>query len=220
MNLSEIDKKQFLGKGNMSKCYILEDGNVLKLFNCPRDVSEIERFKYFLKYSNNSFLFPFEFIYDSRKFYGYITKKAMGKTLSETFFKSNLLKLSKDSYKLERDMDFVSSGGIVLYDLHDDNVLYDGEKYSVIDFDESGISSDIQYASNANRRYHNILIGNLFLENLYKIKSSQIIIDKINKYKFMSIRPSEMIVQVKNDIEKYYNEDIDVLDDINNIIRR
>ena len=131
-----------------------------------------------------------------------------------------MLNLSNNSIKLEKDIDFVSEGGIVLYDLHDENILYDGENYSVIDFDESGISGNIQYASYTNRHYHNILIGNLFLENLYKIKSPQLIIDKVNKYKLMSMRPSEIIGQVKEDIEKYYKEDIDVLDDINNFIRR
>ena len=30
MNLEEIGNKKFIGKGNMSKCYLLDDGNVLK----------------------------------------------------------------------------------------------------------------------------------------------------------------------------------------------
>ena len=67
MNLREIKNKKFLGKGNFSKCYLLDDGNVLKIFNKPKSLYEMDNFKYFIKYSNDSFVFPFEFIYDRRK---------------------------------------------------------------------------------------------------------------------------------------------------------
>ena len=114
MKLKDIGSKEFFDKGGLSKCYLLEDGNILKLFKQPRKLYEMDNFKYFLKYSNDSFCFPFEFIYDSRKFYGYIMKRMPGKKLGEVFSASNLINLSKHSYKLEKDIDYVSSGGIVL----------------------------------------------------------------------------------------------------------
>lgn len=220
MRLEEIGKKEFLGKGGIAKCYTLEDGNVLKLFNHPRRVCEIERFKYFLEYANDSFLFPFEFIYDSEKIYGYITEKAPGVTLKQAFPTSNLLEMSKHSYKLEKDINFVSRGGILLYDMHDENVLYDGNKYSVIDPDENGRSSDLGSVFDSNHFIHRILISNLFLENLSKIKRTKVIKDKVTKYKYMSMKPSEMIVQVKDDMEKYYKENVDTIEDVINIVKR
>ena len=50
MNLKEIGNKKFLDKGNLSKCYLLEDGNVLKIFNTPRKLYEMDNFKYFLNF--------------------------------------------------------------------------------------------------------------------------------------------------------------------------
>ena len=150
MLLKEIGNKKILGEGRMSRCYLLEDGNVLKLFKHTRNLYEMDNFKYFLQYSNDSFVFPFDFIYDSRNFYGYIMKKAPGKTLKQIFSKSTLTNLSNHSYKLERDIDFISSGGIFIYDFHDENVLYDGNKYSVIDPDEYGVRSNIERAKEYN----------------------------------------------------------------------
>lgn len=220
MLLKEIGNRKFLGKGTMSRCYLLEDGKVLKLFKRTRNLYEMDNFKYFLEYSNDSFVFPFEFIYDSRKFYGYIMKKAPGKALKQIFSKSTLTNLSNHSYKLERDIDFVSSGGIFLYDLHDENVLYDGNKYSVIDPDENAISDNPLRAKEFNNKAHRMLIGNLFLDNIESIKHTRLIRKNIYEYKNIGIRPSEMIAQVKSDMENYYKEKIETLEDINNIIRR
>ena len=50
MLLKEIGNKKFLGEGRMSKCYLLDDGNVLKIFNEPKNLYEMDNFKYFLQY--------------------------------------------------------------------------------------------------------------------------------------------------------------------------
>ena len=44
MKLEEIGKKTFLDKGQYGKCYILENGKVLKLYNTPKILSEINKF--------------------------------------------------------------------------------------------------------------------------------------------------------------------------------
>ena len=77
MNLNEIGKKEQFIISKLSKLYILEDGNILKLFKNPRDIGEIDRYRYMLNYDNESFVFPFEFIYDDEKFYGYITTNSL-----------------------------------------------------------------------------------------------------------------------------------------------
>ena len=39
MELKEIKNKKYFNKGQMSRCYLLDDGNVLKLFNSKKDLS-------------------------------------------------------------------------------------------------------------------------------------------------------------------------------------
>lgn len=220
MNLNEIGKKEEFIISKLSKLYILEDGNILKLFKNPRDVSEIDRYRYMLNYDNDNFVFPFEFIYDNRKFYGYITRRVNGKTLGSVFSKSILLDLSTNSHRLEKNIDYVSDGGITLYDLHSENILYDGKNYSVIDHDENGLYRKPQDAKSDNRFYYRTVIGNLFINNIENNKHTRLIKENINKYIYMKMFPSEMIVKVKEEMEKYYKEKIDTIDDLHTILRR
>ena len=219
MELKEIKNKQYFDKGRCSKSYLLEDGNVLKIFNNPKDLSEIDRFKYFLNFSNDNFIFPFEFIYDDKKFYGYITKFIKGDKLENIFPKSSFLNLSNNSYKLERNIDFISDGGIWLLDFHAENVLYDGKQYSVIDHDENALANYLSDVKLRNQQSHRTLINNLFIENLVKFNIKRVILEKINKYRMMKIYPSEMIVTIKEDLDKYFKEDINSIEDIKNIMK-
>lgn len=220
MELKEIKNKKYFNKGRTAKCYLLNNGNILKLFNSKRDLSEIDRFKYMLEYTNESFVFPFEFIYDSEKFYGYITKRAPGIILELAFSKSNLIDLSKHSQDLERDIDYISEGSIVLYDFHNQNVLYDGKKYSVIDHDENAIYRPIDYAKEFNQKAHRIMISKLFEKSIESNKHTKFILDKVNQYKYSDIRPSQMIGQIKQDIDFYFKEDIKTIQELNSIIRK
>ena len=220
MKFEDIGKKEKFLIARTSTLYILEDGNLLKLFKNPRDLYEIDRFKYFLEYNNDSFIFPFEFIYDSNNFYGYITKRVYSNTLESVFAKSNLINLSTSSLKLEKDIDYISEGGIVLYDFHDENILYGNKKYSVIDHDENGICKSSSDTKELNRKRHRIMIGKCFEKNIKNNKDTKYILEKIMKYKYMNIKPSEMIITIKEDMERYYKEDINNIEEMNNIIRR
>ena len=220
MRLEEIGKKEKFKVSRMARLYILEDGNILKLFKNSKDLYEIDRYKYLLNYDNESFVFPFEFIYDSEKFYGYITKRVYADTLESNFSKNNLLDLSNNSIKLEKDINYVSKGGIILYDFHSENILYDGKKYSLIDHDENAIYRHPDDAKNTNQNYHRIVIGNLFLDNIENNKHTKLIKDKISKYKYMKMKPSEMIIRIKEDIDKQFNTDISKIENLNDIFRR
>jgi len=68
MKLEEIEKKEYIDKGDFSKCYDIGNHNVLKLFNNSMSIADIHKFKYLLKYRNESFLFPFEFVYDEENY--------------------------------------------------------------------------------------------------------------------------------------------------------
>ena len=67
MNLEDFISKKLLKEGTTAKCFLLQNGNVFKQFNNPLSISDVERFKYFLNFENESILFPFDFIYDNKK---------------------------------------------------------------------------------------------------------------------------------------------------------
>ena len=222
MNIEDFMSKKLLKKGTTAKCFLLQNGNIFKQFNNPLCISDVERFKYFLNFENESVLFPFDFIYDNKKFYGYVTKRAFGQTLRESFSSNNLERLSTHSIKTEKNIDFVSQGKILMHDLHFDNVIYDGNLVQIIDPDEYGIR-DIYTADeikDINFKYYRTLISNLFITNIGINKNTQYIIDKINFHKYTGYRASEVIINIKYEMEKYTKETINTVDDFNSIIKR
>lgn len=222
MNLEDFITKKPLNKGTTSKCFLLQNGNVFKQFNNPLRVSDVERFKYLLNYENENFLFPFDFIYNSKEFYGYITKKATGDTLRNSFSNTNLEKLSTHSIKVENNIDYVSQGKILMHDLHSENVIYDANLIQIIDPDEYGIrdSYSVDDVKDINFKYYRTMICNLFITNIGLNQHTQYIIDRINRYKYTGNRASEILINIKDDMERYTKETINTVDDFNNIIRK
>ena len=222
MNIEDFVGKKLLKKGTTAKCFLLQNGNVFKQFNNPLNISDVERFKHFLNFENKNILFPFDFVYDSKKFYGYVTKRAVGPTLSESFSGSNLEKLSTHSIKVEKNIGFVSQGKILMHDLHSDNVIYDGNLIQIIDPDEYGIRDiyNVEEIRDTNFTYYKTLISNLFITNIGINKNTQYVIDKINFHKYTGYRASEVIIKIKEEMEKYTKEQLETVDDFNSIIRK
>ena len=222
MNKEDFISKKLLKEGTTAKCFLLQNGNVFKQFKSPLSISDLERFKYFFNFENENILFPFDFVYDSKKFYGYVTKRALGQTLSESFSSSDLEKLSTNSIKVQKNIDLVSQGKILMHDLHSDNVIYDGNLVQIIDPDEYGIRDiyTVEEVKDTNFKYYRTLISNLFITNIGLSKDTQYIIDKINLYKYTGYRASEVIIKIKEEMEKYTKEQIETVDDFNNIIRK
>ncbi len=222
MQQKEIGKKKFLGNGKFNKCYTLENGNVYKEFGKPLNLVEIDRFKYLLEYKNSSMAFPFDFVYDNKMFYGYITEKAPGIVMEKAFEKSNILDMSTNSIRVEKDIKFISNGLIMMYDFHDNNFMYDGKKFTIIDFDEyakvSVYSKDEIIKRNI-KTYKGLFCG-LFNGILKPNRNTSYVVNKIQKYYHLDISASEMLYQIKEDMDKYYKTDINKPEDIKQIISR
>lgn len=222
MNLEDFIGKKLLKKGTTAKCFLLQNGNVFKQFNTPLNISDIGRFRCFLDFQNSSILFPFDFVYDSKRFYGYVTKRAIGDTLGDTFSKCDLEKLSHHSIDVENNIELVSQGKILMHDLHSDNVIYDGNLIQIIDPDEYGIreSSTKEAIKDINFKYYKTLISHLFIANIGINQNTQYIIDRINFHKYTGKTASEIIIKIKEEMEEYTKERIQTVDDFNSIIRR
>ena len=222
MNIDNIKVGKKLGQGKFGICYLMENGYILKKFNVPLPVVDLDKFKYFLKYKNDSIMFPINFIYDDVYLYGHISKRAFGKRLVDTFSSSNLLNMSTRSIKLENNIKYISKGKIQMFDIHDENVIYDGNKFSVIDTDQYFKMNNlytIKEVENINIGYYKNMIKELTISNLSKFKYNRFIIDKLYKYEKLDISGSEMIYKIKCDLDKYYKEDIKSIEDIGKVIR-
>lgn len=222
MQKKEIGKKKFLGSGNFNKCYTLENGNVYKEFGKPLNLVEIDRFKYLLEYKNSSMAFPFDFVYDNNKFYGYITEKAPGIVMEKAFEKSNILDMSTNSIRVEKDIKYISDGLIIMYDFHDNNFMYDGKKFTIIDFDEYAKVSIYSKDEiiKRNTKIYKGLFYELFNGILKTNRNTSYVVNRIQKYYHLDMTASEMLYQIKEDLDKYYKTDINKPEDIKQIISR
>ena len=221
MNLDQFMNKKYLNKGQTGICYLLGNNTVLKIFNDSKKTSEIDKFKYFQKFNNNSFVFPFEFVQYDDIFYGYISQFVVGKRLREVFNDSNLVTMSKKSYKLEKDIDFVSSGKIIVEDLSADNILYSDE-FKVIDPDYYVVdnSYDVDYINKLNHEIYKGTILDLFVYPYLKNKENhKFIIDRAEYYNHKDIKASELILCFKEDMEKYYKEEFETINEFNKKIK-
>ncbi len=222
MRLEEIEKKEYIGKGFYSKCYDIGNGKVFKLFNNYMQLSDIEKFKYLLQYKNESFLFPFDFVYDEEKFYGYITKKSLGKRLDRNFGNFDIEKLSTHSILLEHNIKKLSEGKITIEDINETNILYDGEKLEVIDpdFYDKDMKLPLEEIQKRNLKNYKLTITGLLRGNIGYSKKTKYILEKITKYEYTNIPVSEIMIIIKEEMEKYYREKINTIDDLHEILRR
>lgn len=205
MNKKIFKNKKYIGSGLFGDCYELTNGDVLKIFKMPQSISNIKKYKLFQNYQNESIMFPYDFYVKHRKFLGYISKKAPGKGLDESLKLYNLEDLSKDLFKLDRDVMHISGGGIIMRDVHSDNVFYDGNKYSIIDTDAYKFcDEDFDQVS-------------IYYDNIRKVKSAifesiyeNFVIDKdtrlyheLRKYCIWNYDIGEALLNISNKIEEY-----------------
>ena len=60
----------------------------------------------------------------------------------------------------------------------------------------------------------------MFITSIGINKNTQYIIDKINFNKYTGYRASEIIIKIKDEMEKYTKEQIETVEDFNRIIRK
>lgn len=221
-DLPNISELEFLGKGHEGVCYDLKNGNALKLYGNVRSLFEIEKFKYMLKHKNESFLFPFEFVFDNEHFLGHISKKALGLTLEKSFNNLDLETLFVHSMSLEDNIEQISQAKILLDDFHEGNVMYDKEKLEVIDTDFYKINVDIpvKNITRLNLDYYKFTISGLLKRGIKCTDKTRYIFDKIVKYEYLTKSGSELLIKIKEDMEKYYKEKIDTIEDLHEVLRR
>ena len=218
MDKKLLRDKIFLGEGTSGRCYEIKTGEVVKLFKFSRDIKEIEKYRQFSKFQNDSILFPYDFLVKNNKFIGYVTKKASGQILDYSLRVHSLESISRNSIKLEKDIKYISYNGVMMFDVHRENMFYDGYKFSIIDtdgFDSSAYEEESTYLRNVNkvkRAIFEVIRDELVSKNNPVFQNELYL--KMYKYVTWDYSISEMILLFRDILEKHYGESIDKLCDI------
>ena len=221
-------QKKYIGEGINGRCYEIENGEVLKVFKIKPGIEELKRYKSFLEYSNDSILFPYRFITTKKYIKAYVSKKAPGEKIYNCLGVYGLDKISKDLIKLEKDVLIISKGNIVMYDNHSENMLYDGNKFSVIDVDDYSFydcpnNFDYTYPYDRNVLKIEGAIFEIFCNEIGKtnlsIKDKNKLFEEFRKYLFWNQEPSYQVFKYKNILEKFLNEKIYSLESVKKITK-
>lgn len=205
-----------IGRGTTAVCYLMKDGNVLKIFKDTFNTYSlkkifpdlIDHFEKLNNIKNGSYISPDELLVLNGEVIAYIYKYVNAKTFKKV---SPLMPLDQmflsDGYKkLKEDTLEVSENGFELFDTHDENILFDGVNFYNIDLDFSNISTfksaDTLYSQNM-RSIQKALIYSLFnikSDKKYDLFFKNQILDEL--YNQAIYRDENQIAQLIEELEK------------------
>lgn len=145
---SYIASGRFVGFGKTAVCYRISNGRLLKLYlntfyteQLFKNRDMMEHLELLNSVSNDSFIGPEEILVKDGKIVGYIYPFIKARTLQNIPLSTKLSQLQNNFNKLIEDTIEISEKRFELIDVHNKNILFDGNKYYVIDLDEGRLSN-------------------------------------------------------------------------------
>ena len=138
---------RYIARGTTATCYKTRDGRMLKLFRntsrkimlfrCTKDIDE--HFSYLNSLNNASYIGPDELVKNCKdELVAYYMRYRNARTIKRFRRNVRIRDLIRPYNKLILDTKSVSEARFRLSDVHDENILYDGE-FVIIDLDHGKI---------------------------------------------------------------------------------
>lgn len=132
-----------IGIGTTAICYLMKDKRVLKvfmntsgkdyLFNKYENI--IDHFERINELKNKTYVVPEELLIKDKECVAYIYDYINSRTLKHIRLSTKIDSLLCGYDRLVEDTEEISNKGFCLYDLHDKNILFNGD-YHIIDLDK------------------------------------------------------------------------------------
>ena len=175
MSFCDIKKLELVNNGDVgssSKVYKLNDKECIKLFNESKDIFELKRYSEYTKLDFSCAALPKTLYLINNKFRAVKTDFVNGIMLSEIDCEieySKFLILSKQLLDASKE---INEEGIMIFDSHSDNIMYnyDEDKFVLIDQGEwSQHRVDTLYASTMNFGILHDTIRSVLFKNAFSI---------------------------------------------------
>lgn len=217
----ETTIKKKIHTGSTDLCYLLKNGDVLKFFYNSLDLLEINRFKYFSLHKNNGFNFPYDFAFDKKSFYGYISSFVDGKRIENIIQKTNINDLIVALSNFEKDIIDLSNSKIRIRNLNVNNILYNNKKITALDpfYYSVALSESKEDLLTKNLNYYREQILTSIIKNLDNDKIDKLIY-RIKMYKEKGATTSQILFDIKEYFDRYYSDNFETINDINKIKRK
>lgn len=222
-NLDNSYMYKYLDKGKNGSCYLTEDGNVFKKFNC--DLDNYDDFIRIVGIKNPSFVFPNETVYlgqyGKEYLLGYIMDYIEGCKLSELPVSVIIRDIFNSLDLAEKDILYLTQEeNVVLFDMHEENtILLPDGRMKFLDPDMFYLSYDDPYEKyKMNLKELGLFILDFFLKN-YNIRG-----DKLREYYNRCIltgkmKPSYVLFEALDEMERESGENIKTFGDFYRVKR-
>ena len=139
--LDEYKKGSYIGRGHMAECYLI-NGRVYKIYTRLDRIKKIfktrdmiEFFDYISEYGNDTVITPDELYVKDGEVLGYSYPYVEGITLSKLNSHIKLDDYRRNYDKLLEGLASFSESKYRILDMHNQNVLFDGNYFHIIDID-------------------------------------------------------------------------------------
>lgn len=168
-----------IGIGTTGICYLMKDKRVLKIFlnTCGTEYlfskyeNILDHFDQINTLKNDSYIVPEELLIKDKQCVAYIYDYIESRTLKYIKLNTKIDSLLYGYDKLYEDTKDISNKKFCLYDLHDKNILFNGN-YKIIDLDKGTFENEMTeeniFKNNMN------LINKIILYSLFRIKNDKI----------------------------------------------
>ena len=204
------ERKRFLGAGFEGQSILLKNDLVLKDYFKPRDIEEKDKLLQFKDIDLDSFSFTKDVCNDDEKIYGAITKYANGLTVENCrIYDDNAENLCNNLQKLSDDINKLTELNILINDNFLDNIVYDGNKFTMIDtqcyeYNQEEIDDLLAVNLGIIEHIYFKLLGTFIDYHLRRTDSDY----KDCFYdKYLLSNPKETLMGIKEELENYLGED-------------
>jgi len=225
-----------IGIGTTAICYLMKDRRILKVFlnTSGKDYlfkrfdNVIDHFEKINALKNSTYVVPEEVLIKDGICIGYIYKYVNSRTLKHIRLNTKIDALTYGYDKLYEDTKEISNKKFCLFDVHDKNILYNGN-YKIIDLDKGTfeysmedeqilkenmrllnqtiIYSLLKVKENEILEFYNIDLRHSYNENILKnYKGMKTFLKDFQKYKKNINTVFDMKLNSKKLVNSYYND--------------
>ena len=181
-----LNNSKFIGIGTTAICYLMQDGNVIKVFrdtfNTRLLFERKDIFDHFVKLcdlGNESYIAPRELLVKDRKVIAYTYPYVKAKTLLFLSKKTKVRDTLRNYNRLINDTKEISNMNYKLYDTTNRNILFN-DRFNIIDIDRGKFLNNNESKCYDLKKYNIRQIVDTYMRKLFGINN----IDFYNFYNY------------------------------------
>lgn len=225
-----LKSDDFIGSGLNSRIFLYQEKSVLKLWKEYVNIAVLNLFRQnitaLLLVRNNALITPQKLVKLEDKIVGYTMPYFSGCNLSELPLDTSLTKLYEALVELEKNIKEIAKMHLDIGDIHSDNIMYNQGKFVFLDCDLwsfSNYDNDKYFQQEILKGFNSAFIRDFYPgdnQDDYELFIwGNPVLSKLLADKNFNFNPSCFLETLVTELEKYYQEDILTMKDIQRVLK-